>query len=344
MVETVKVITTDIKNPWINLALEEYFLINHPAGGATLFLWQNKDTVVIGRNQNPWSECNLALMEEDNIRLARRITGGGAVFHDDGNLNFSFILNRANYNVERQCGVIINALKILGIDAVMSGRNDITVNGSKFSGNAFCFRGRNALHHGTILINADKERMARYLNVSREKIEAKGVSSVKSRVINLCEINKDLTVDIVKEAIIKAFEDQYGKAAQYTHISNNDKDIWPKDPKFREIITRNGSWEWNYGETPDFNIALKKRFNWGGMEIYFKVDNSVVQKAEVYSDALCEEIILKLPELLAGTRFNGKELSDKLLTGKENFILDKDVQDREQVLGDIAAWLEDEIK
>ena len=103
---TVKVITTDIQNPWINLALEEYFLINHSKNKAVLFLWQNKDTVVIGRNQNPWTECNLALMAEDDIRLARRITGGGAVFHDFGNLNFSFILNRDIYDVKRQCGVI----------------------------------------------------------------------------------------------------------------------------------------------------------------------------------------------------------------------------------------------
>lgn len=343
MVESVKVITTDIKNPWINLALEEYFLINQSRGEATLFLWQNKDTVVIGRNQNPWTECNLNLMEEENIRLARRISGGGAVFHDDGNLNFSFILNRDSYNVERQCGVIINALKLLGIEAVMSGRNDITVNGSKFSGNAFCFRGKNGLHHGTILVNANKEKMARYLNVSREKIEAKGVSSVKSRVRNLCEVNRELTVDTVKKAVIKAFEDEYGSKGEHIYFSCNDKDIWPKDSKFREIITRNGSWEWNFGETPDFNISLKKRFNWGGVEIYFKVDNAVVQKADVYSDALCEEIILRLPELFAGTKFDGQELSNKLLKNKETFELEKDAQVKEQVLGDIASWLKDEL-
>ena len=339
MVKTVKIITTDIKNPWINLALEEYFLINQPIGEATLYLWQNKDTVVVGRNQNPWTECNLALMEEDNIRLARRISGGGAVFHDKGNLNFSFIINRNRYNVERQCGIIINALKILGIDAVMSGRNDITVNDRKFSGNAFCFRGQNGLHHGTILINADKEKMARYLNVSREKIEAKGVSSVKSRVINLCDIKIDLTVEIVKEAIIKAFETEYGIKGEYIHFSDKDKDIWPKDPLFREIISRNGSWEWNFGETPDFNISFKKRFNWGGVEIYIKVDSAVIQKAEVYSDALCAEIILKLPEIFTGTKFNGQELSNKLRESKETFKLVKDSQMKDQVLDDIASWM-----
>ena len=117
MTKKVQIITTDINNPWINLALEEHYLVDQSKGGATLFLWQNKETVVIGRNQNPWTECNLTLMAEDDIRLARRITGGGAVFHDMGNLNFSFIMSRSIYNVDRQCDVIIKALESLGIKA-----------------------------------------------------------------------------------------------------------------------------------------------------------------------------------------------------------------------------------
>lgn len=228
MYEQVKIINTDIQNPWINLALEEYFLVNHSKNEVVLFLWQNKDTVVIGRNQNPWSECNLPLMEEDNIRLARRITGGGAVFHDIGNINFSFILDRVTYDVGRQCGVIINGLKKLGINALISGRNDMTVDGKKFSGNAFGFRGKNALHHGTILIGADKEKMSRYLTVSHDKIKAKGIASVKSRVTNLSDIMPNITVDIVKEAVIKSFTDEYGLAGEIVDFKANDKEMWPR--------------------------------------------------------------------------------------------------------------------
>lgn len=338
----VKIITTDILNPWINLALEEYYLVNQPNSLVTLFLWQNKDTVVIGRNQNPWTECNLAKMEEDNIRLARRISGGGAVFHDIGNLNFSFIVNRDIYDVGRQCGVIINALNRLGISASKSGRNDMTVDDKKFSGNAFCFRGQNALHHGTILIKADKEKMSKYLTVSQDKFKSKGITSVKSRVINLSEIKPDLTPEMIKEEVIKAFEDEYGVADEIVSLCTEAKDIWPNDPSFREIMRRNGSWEWCYGETPDFDITLKNRFTWGGVELYFKLDEGVVKKAEVYSDALCEEIISELPGLFTDSRL-GSELSHKLNNCKKamrNLLKDNDSKDI--VLDDLANWLANE--
>lgn len=336
----VRIVTTNINNPWINLAIEEYILSTQPADGATLFLWQNRDTVVIGRNQNPWTECNLPLMEEDNIRLARRISGGGAVFHDKGNLNFSFILNRELYDVTRQCKVIIKALEGLGISAVMNGRNDMTVEDKKFSGNAFCFKGQNSLHHGTILIGADKERMARYLTVSADKIKAKGVTSVKSRVMNLCDVKPELTVDIVKEAVMVAFKEEYGIPCDVIHFSDQVKSMWPTDASFRDIIARNGSWEWCYGETPDFDISLRNRFPWGGIELYFKLDEGTIQKAEVYSDALCEEIIGELPAIFSGTRLLGIELSNKLNKAKQTLSnLSKDRDSKDLVLDDIAAWL-----
>lgn len=341
MVNHIKILSTDIKNPWINLALEEYFLVNQKPGEATLFLWQNKDTVVIGRNQNPWTECNIPLMEEDNIRLARRITGGGAVFHDIGNLNFSFILNRDTYDVKRQCGIIINALKGLDIDAEISGRNDIVADGKKFSGNAFCFRGMNGLHHGTILISADKERMVQYLTVSADKIKAKGVTSVKSRVINLCDIEPGLTPEIIKEAVTKAFQNEYGVEGELIHYSEMDKSLWPDDPFFRDIITRNSSWEWNFGETPEFDAKIKNRFSWGGIELYFKLDGGVIDKADVYSDALCEELIAELPAIFKGTRLNGSELANRLRE-REPLIyndLAKDKESVKPVINDLASWL-----
>ncbi len=340
---TVKVITTDIQNPWINLALEEYYLINHSRNEAVLFLWQNKDTVVIGRNQNPWTECNLTLMAEDDIRLARRITGGGAVFHDFGNLNFSFILNRDIYDVKRQCGVIINALKKLGINATISGRNDMNIEDKKFSGNAFGFRGKNALHHGTILIGADKERMSRYLTVAQDKIKSKGITSVKSRVINLCEILPDISVEMVKDAVTKAFIEEYGAADEMLHLDSSSKSMWPDDSDFRDIIGRHSSWKWCYGESPDFDVSLKNRFTWGGVEIYFKLDDGAIKKAEVYSDALCEEIIAELPALFIDMRLIGQELSQKLNNCKETLSgFEKDNDSKDMVISDLALWLANE--
>lgn len=344
MTKKVQIITTDINNPWINLALEEHYLVNQSKGGATLFLWQNKETVVIGRNQNPWTECNLALMAEDDIRLARRITGGGAVFHDMGNLNFSFIMSRSIYNVDRQCDVIIKALESLGIKAEKSGRNDIIVEGKKFSGNAFCFRENNALHHGTILIGADKEKMSHYLNVSQDKIKSKGMTSVKSRVTNLADIIPDLTVEDVKEAIIEAFIKEYSIDSQVPRIEVKTGHNWPEDEKFRSNVARNSSWAWCYGESPDFDICLKNRFSWGGIELYFKLDEGIITSAEVFSDSLYEEIISQLPKIFIGTRLIGSELSGKIRNGvKAIFDLAKDEDKIEIVMKDIAEWLDKEV-
>lgn len=340
MVRNIKVITTDIKNPWINLALEEHFL-SQSADTICLFLWQNRDTVVIGRNQNPWTECNLILMEEDNIRLARRITGGGAAFHDKGNLNFSFILSREEYDVKKQYQVILNAIRSLGIEASVSGSNDLTVDGKKFSTNAFGFKGRNALHHGTLLICSDTDKMSRYLTVPTSKLKAKtkGVSSVKNRVVNLAELNPDLTIEKVKDAVVNAFEDVYGQCREHIHLSKEAKCLWPRDDTFRRLVTRNSSWEWCYGEAPDYDMTFKNRFSWGGVEFCFRLEGGLIKKAEVFSDALCEELIGRLPEIFIDEPLSGKNLSHKL--NKYKFSLSdliKDSDSKDLVLDDLASW------
>ena len=202
---------TDNTYPYRNLAMEEYMTNHVPDGTCILFLWQNRHTVVIGRNQNCWKECRVNFLEEEGGYLVRRLSGGGAVFHDLGNLNFTFIVRKPDYDVDRQLQVILEAVRRLGIQAEKTGRNDITVEGRKFSGNAFYQTGDCCYHHGTLLVHADKENMSRYLNVPREKLASKGVSSVKSRVANLDEFCPGLTVDRVKAALAEAFSQVYGR-------------------------------------------------------------------------------------------------------------------------------------
>ena len=183
---------------WLNLARDGYFLENNKKGDVVLYFYVNKNAVIIGRNQNAWKECSIANMDADGVQLVRRHSGGGAVFHDNGNLNFSFITDEKHYDLNRQMRVILNAVSKLGLKAELSGRNDITVDGKKFSGNAFSLAKGNRSHHGTILVNADLTKLSNYLCVSKEKMRSKGIDSVRARVCNICELSSGLTVEALR--------------------------------------------------------------------------------------------------------------------------------------------------
>ena len=174
MIRSARILTTHCTDPHKNLALEEVLLTTLPEDQAVLYLWQNRHTVVIGAGQNACAECRVGLLESEGGTLARRSSGGGAVYHDMGNLNFSFLVPRADYDVARQLKVILEAVRALGVEAEPSGRNDLTAGGRKFSGNAFRILKDGALHHGTLLVNVDMGLIGRYLNVSKDKLRAKG--------------------------------------------------------------------------------------------------------------------------------------------------------------------------
>lgn len=170
--------------------------------------------MVIGRNQNAWRECRTTLLEQEGGVLARRLSGGGAVYHDMGNLNFTFSLPTADYDLRRQQEVLVAACRRLGIPAECSGRNDILTGGRKFSGNSFYHHGGRSFHNGTLLIDVDMEKLGRYLAPSQGKLESKGVASVRSRVVNLSQVQPGLTVSHMEEALWSAFSEVYGLPAR----------------------------------------------------------------------------------------------------------------------------------
>ncbi|MEA5059428.1 MAG: lipoate--protein ligase [Clostridia bacterium] len=295
-------IDTGCINPWRNLALEE-LLFERTGGGTCLYLWQNQNTVVIGRNQNAWKECRIEALEAAGGRLARRSSGGGAVFHDMGNLNFTFITPRAAYDLRRQLGVIIQAVRSLGIAADFTGRNDIvTDSGAKFSGNAFRYSQETGMHHGTILVDVDMSKLSAYLMPSKAKLAAKGVESVRSRVCNLAECVPGLTVAAVRQAVMAAFEKEYGA---YTTLQETDLDqniLEKKQEKY-------SSWEWRMGSSPTFDLELETRFAWGGITLQLALSQGRILDAHVYSDAMDEAFILGIPAALRNVRFAPEELA-----------------------------------
>ena len=262
-----------------------------------MYLWKNQRTVVIGYNQNPFAECNVKLLLDDGGHLMRRGTGGGAVYHDLGNINFSFIADKLGYDVQKQLSVIRNALLTYGLQTEISGRNDLTCQGRKFSGNAFSKGPVNNLHHGTILIKTDGAMMQRYLIVDKAKLMKNGVKSVASRVVNLSELVPELTSENIKQPLIEAFEKVYGGKA-----SMLDFDALAGMPEVQAIKGRISSHEFLFGRWEQFKTSKKARFSWGGVEIALQVDEAraLIQDVQIASDCLDTEIIEEAEKKLKG--------------------------------------------
>ena len=314
-------------DPWENLALEELLLDSVSPDEVVLYLWQNQHTVVVGRNQNAWRECHVDRLQTDGGKLARRLSGGGAVYHDLGNLNFTFLMPSSTYDLHRQLGVILHAAQAVGVEAEFSGRNDILAEGRKFSGNAFYHGRSSSYHHGTILLDVDLSVLGHYLNVPVQKMTSKGVTSVKSRVINLRELVPTLSVDLMKEALIKSFSEEYGgEGESYTLANYKDTD------QFRTLYAKYSSWDWQLGNSPRFDVTYETRFPWGGVELGLTIKNGLVSQAKIYSDAMEADLILSLAESLVGITFERAHLAKHLRT--------LPLATGNSIIIDIAAWME----
>lgn len=297
-------IRTDNTYPFQNLALEELLMLGVQPHECILYLWQNRHTVVIGRNQNCWKECRVAELEGDGGHLVRRLSGGGAVYHDMGNLNFTFLVREEDYDVDRQLSVIVEACRMLGIRAEKSGRNDITVDGQKFSGNAFYKTAGCCYHHGTLLLRVEMGNLGKFLNVSQDKLKSKGVDSVRSRVTNLCNYCPEITVDLMAEKLIEAFGKVYGVAAVPLPEDRIDKQRLAERTEFF------ASEEWRFGRKIQFTWQLSDRFAWGDFQLHIAADEGRIIEAKGYSDTMDCEFIGRLPDALTGVRFSSAGMAE----------------------------------
>ena len=295
-------------NPYWNIAVENYLLSLPETDTVTLYLWRNRRTVVIGQNQNPFSECNVEALEADGGFLMRRRTGGGAVYHDDGNINFSFVVPKALYDQTRQFSVIQRAVADFGIVAELSGRNDLLAierdrsgandaskDGRKFSGNAFSKGKYQDLHHGTILIRGNMEDLQRYLKPKPAKLQKHGVTSVRSRVVNLSELNPAVTSESIVPHLLSAFEDVYGGNATEVAFS----EIISR-PEVKALYEEFASPEWKYGRWRSFTAQRTAQFDWGGVELSLTIENDVITDVQLASDALDLVALDEARRLLSG--------------------------------------------
>ncbi len=304
--ERMKYIEIKTKDPHFNLAMEEYLLTNCKSNDTYFLLWQNEPSIIIGKHQNTLEEINTKYVEENNIHVVRRMSGGGAVYHDLGNLNYSFIMRNGQedlFDFKKFTFPIVELLQQYGMDAQVSGRNDMTIEGKKFSGNAQFIRNNNLLHHGTLLFNSDMERLQAALNVSNDKIASKGIKSVRSRVTNIQEHMKD---KISIDEFWKQLSDHIAAQNEYwERVELEDSDLIEINKLASE---KYNTWDWNYGNSPLFNFKNSKRFDGGKLEVRLDIHEGLVKDCKFYGDFFSRENFESMEESLLGARYQKDEI------------------------------------
>ena len=293
-------------DPYHNLALERYLLENVGDDEVILYLWQNENTVVIGRNQSALSECRIQELNKAGGHLARRLSGGGAVYHDLGNLNFTILAPDSLYDEKKQTCVILKAVDLLGIDAERTGRNDLIADGKKFSGHAYYHTNGKNYHHGTLLVNVDIAKMGKYLNPSPIKLASKGVASVKSRVCNLVDFVPNLDIAHVKDAMKEAFSETYGGELTQLVLGEDAQSIVND---YKEELGGNA---WLLKDEHPLQNSSEMRFNWGCVRVDFDEKDGILTEVALYSDGLDADFLNAIPATLRGCKKNTQDIKDAL--------------------------------
>lgn len=297
-------------DPRYNLALEEYLFRNFDLPGGCLMLWQNQPSVIIGRYQNTHEEVNHDFAARNGVEIVRRITGGGAVYHDLGNINFSFIdmaasptIDFAAYNRK-----IIAALSEMGVKSELNGRNDIVIEGKKFSGNAQVIHKGKILHHGTILYDANLDNVQEALAVDSAKYESKGIKSLRSRVTNISDyLPQKVPVREFMNILLKTLDERHN-LREYA-LTNEDKAciFCLRDDKY-------ATWKWNYGSVLPFNFQKTSHFPWGKVDVRLKIEEGIISNVKVYGDFFGIEDIVGLEKILCSTQYDARVVKRTLAT------------------------------
>lgn len=299
-----------VTDPHYNLALEEYALRHFNADTDYLLFYINEPSIIIGRNQNTLEEINQDYISEKGIHVVRRVSGGGAVYHDLGNLNFSFITNHDNssmHNFKKFTAPVIEVLKSFGVEAELIGRNDILIDGKKVSGTAQFTTGKRMFSHGTLLLSTDLNEVAKALQVKMSKIQSKGHKSVRSRVANISEfLNEPLTIQSFRSLILEGLYANDKNFKTYKFTEDNREGIAKlKSEKYND-------WNWNYGRSPKFNIQRTKRFPIGEIDLRIFVEKGHIAEFTVFGDFFGKNSVAQLSEILIGLPYDSQVIQKRL--------------------------------
>ena len=284
--------------PYFNLALEEYILRQFHE--ECFMLWQNSPSIIAGKNQNTLSEINLDFIKKHNLPVVRRLSGGGTVFHDLGNLNFTFIINdkgNSFIDFKKFTLPIVEVLQKLSVNAVLSGRNDLTIEGKKFSGNAQYKSKNRLLHHGTLLFSSNISDISSSLNVDPSKFEGKGIKSVESRVTNISEhLKQPLTIPQFKEMILKHIKAEHKEFDFYELTAEDINNV------NHLVEEKYSTWEWNFGTSHPYNFSNRKKFLGGGIEVNLTVTRGLIQTVKLYGDFFGKYDVSDIEHALTGIK------------------------------------------
>ncbi|MRH44163.1 lipoate--protein ligase [Aquibacillus halophilus] len=301
-----------ITDPHINLAIEEYILKNFGEEDTYLLFYVNEPSIIIGKNQNSVEEINTSYVDSNGIHVVRRLSGGGAVYHDLGNLNFSFITKddgNSFQNFAKFTEPVVKALNKLGVPAELSGRNDLTANGRKISGNAqFTTKGR-MFSHGTLMFDSEIEHVVSALNVNAEKIKSKGIKSIRSRVANITEfLDEKISIEAFKEHILcYVFDVEDVKDVPQYKLTEQD---WKNIHQLSK--ERYQQWDWNYGKSPAFNIQQSHKFDHGLVDARLDVEKGIIKNCKIYGDFFGVGDVNVIEESLANVRYERQAIEEAL--------------------------------
>lgn len=321
MPKKIEIYISNLNDGPLNLALEDYLLSTCSKDTVILYLWQNDKTIVIGRHQNPYKECDISKIKSYNVSLVRRKSGGGAVYQDLGNLNFTFISSTQNHDIKRQYNVILNAIESYGLKGEPSGRNDLVIKGAKFSGNAFMGHDDFQCHHGTLLIDTDLDALSRYLTPSPLKIKSKSIESVKSRVVNLKSLNENINPKDLSLKIIDSFKREYDLDCDFINIDRDSLNptVFEKSLEYKD-------WMWSYGASPSFDIHIEEKFSWGIFEIGLSTKDGIITDCSINTDCILNEDFHNLRNSFIGLPLESQTIINEIENNIKSFEIMENIE------------------